>query len=250
MQMVTTGWIGEEPDAAGPAMPVTEMLLARQQRRAGPLETALARSAANDIREAREAAANAPDPDERAAAFVTRGYQPGLLNELSQRLGDTVAELEAEREKIEKGARRQEIAAREHAAGRADVWQMQRMLDGDFGDQAVVERLERRADGIRRQIAEAQEMIAPPQQRETDPLEAASRHAHQVFVEVTRARMAEATEQARQRPAPRPFASVSRGAGRSTEHTGPDCWVCAAARRRDAARDRADYAAVYGEIAR
>jgi len=101
--MVTTGWIGEEPDAAGPAMPVTEMLLARQQRRAGPLETALARSAANDIREAREAAANAPDPDQRAAAFVTRGYQPGLLNELSQRLGDTVAELEAEREKIEKG---------------------------------------------------------------------------------------------------------------------------------------------------
>jgi hypothetical protein len=32
---------------------------------------------------------------------------------------------------------------------------MQRMLDGDFGDQAVVERLERRADGLRRQIAEA-----------------------------------------------------------------------------------------------
>jgi hypothetical protein len=99
--------------------------------------------------------------------------------------------------------------------------------DGDFGDQATVERLERRADGLRRQIAEAQAAIAPPERRTPDPLEAASRHAHEVFVEVTRARMAEATE-----------------------HTGPDCPVCAEARRRDAARDREDYAAVYGEIAR
>jgi len=55
------------------------------------------------------------------------------------------------------------------------------------------------------------------------------------------------------RPVPQerpPFGSASRGAGRSTEHTGDDCWVCAEGRRRDAARDRADYAAVYGEIAR
>jgi hypothetical protein len=245
--MVTTGWIADEPDAGAPALPVTQMMLARQQHRAGPLETALARSRANEIREAREAAANAPDPDERAANLVARGYSPGLLNDLSQRLGDTVAELEAEREKVERGARRQEIAGREHAAGRADVWQMQRMLDGDFGDQAVVDRLERRADGLRRQIAEAQEMIAPPQQRKTDPLEAASRHAHQVFVEVTRARMAEAEAR---RPEPRPFASVSRGAGASNEHTGPGCWVCAAARERDAARAREDAVAVYGEIAR
>jgi hypothetical protein len=244
--MITTGWLTEEPDEV-PAMPVTQMMLGRQQHRAGPLETALARSRADEIREAREAAANAPDPDERAANFVARGYSPGLLNDLSQRLGDTVAELEAEREKISRGARRQEIAAREHAAGRADVWQMQRMLDGDFGDQAVVDRLERRADGLRRQIAEAQAMIAPPQQRDSDPLEAASRHAHQVFAELTRQRFAEAQAG---RPEPRPFASVSRGAGRSTEHTGPDCRVCAAARERDAARDRADFVAVYGEITR
>ena len=101
--MVATGWISEEPGAAGPALPVTQMMLARQQHRAGPLETALARSRANEIREAREVAANAPDPDERAANLVARGYSPGLLNDLSQRLGDTVAELEAEREKIEKG---------------------------------------------------------------------------------------------------------------------------------------------------
>jgi len=215
--MGVTGWLGEAPDEF-PAMPVTQMMLARQQHRAGPLETALARSRANEIREAREAAANAPDPDERAANLVARGYSPGLLNDLSQRLGDTVAELEAEREKLEKGARRQEIAAREHAAGRADVWQMQRMLDGDFGDQATVERLERRAESLRRQIAEAQEMIAPPQQRQTDPLEAASRHAHQVFVEATRARMAEAQEQSRCRPEPRPFAG--RGAATDAEPDG------------------------------
>jgi hypothetical protein len=70
--MGVTGWLGEAPDEV-PPMPVTEMLLARQERRAGPLEVALAGSAANDIREAREAAANAPDPDERAASFVARG---------------------------------------------------------------------------------------------------------------------------------------------------------------------------------
>ena len=88
---------------------------------------------------------------------------------------------------------------------------MQRMLDdGDFGDQATVERLERRAEITRQRFAEAQAG----------------------------------------RPEPRPFASVSRGAGRSTEHTGPDCWVCAEARRRDAARAREDAVAVYGEIAR
>jgi hypothetical protein len=246
--MVATGWIGEEPEAAGPAMPVTNMLLANRERRAGPLETALARSRATEAREAREAAAFAPDPDERAANLVARGYSPGMLNDLAQRLGDTVAELEAEREKVSRGARRQEIAGREHAAGRADVWQMQRMLDGDFGDQATVERLERRADGLRRQIAEAQEMIAPPQRRDLDPVEAASRAAHEVFREVTRARWAEVQGGSRPRRERPPFGSVSRG--RSTEHTGPDCWVCAAARERDAARAREDAAAVYGEIAR
>jgi len=55
------------------------------------------------------------------------------------------------------------------------------------------------------------------------------------------------------RPVPQerpPFGSASRGAGRSTEHTGDDCWVCAEGRRRDAARAREDYVAVYGEIAR
>src|SRR5689334_4958230 len=116
-----TGWLAEEPDGA-PPMPLTELHLARQQHRAGPLETALARSAASDIREAREAAANAPDPDERAANFVARGYTPGLLQHLAQRLGDTVAELEAEREKIEKGKRRAEHVMRMQANGQIRAW--------------------------------------------------------------------------------------------------------------------------------
>lgn len=216
--MGVTGWLGEAPDEV-PPMPVTEMLLARQERRAGPLEVALAGSAASDIREAREAAANAPDPDERAASFVARGYQPGLLFELSQRLGDTTDALEAERDKLEKAARRAQFAAREHAAGRADVSRMLSMMDGDDGDESRVAMLERQAAGLRARIAEAQAMIAPPPQRDLDPVEAASRAAHEMFREVTRARMAAAEAR---RPEPRPF--VSRGAGRSTEHTpGGDC---------------------------
>jgi hypothetical protein len=225
--MGVTGWLGEAPDEV-PPMPVTEMMLARQQRRAGPLETALARSAASDIREAREAAANAPDPDERAANLVVRGYTPGLLQELSQRLGDTTAELEAERDKLEKAARRAQFAAREHAAGRADVSRMLSMMDGDDGDESRVALLERRAESLRRQIAGAQAMIAPPQARDPGPVEAASRAAHEVFREVTRARWADVQGGSRPRRERPPFDSVSRG--RSTEHTGPDCRVCAAGR--------------------
>ncbi len=243
--MVTTGWIGEEPDAA-PALPVTEMLLARQQRRAGPLETALARSRADDARAARDEAAFAPDPDERAANFVARGYQPGLLGELAQRLGDTTAEIEAENEKIEKGKRRAEHVMRMHANGQIRAWDVPAAL-GDEGDPGRVEQLERQAKSLRAQIAETQAMISPPQARDLDPVEAASRAAHEVFREVTRARWAEAQGGSRPRRERPPFDSVSRG---STEHTGPDCRVCAAARERDAARAREDAVAVYGEITR
>jgi len=226
--MVTTGWIGEEPEAAGPDMPVTNMLLSMRQR--GPGDTvarALARSDADDARAAREEAAFAPDPDERAANLVGRGYSPGLASQLAQRLADVMAEIETENARIERSARRQERIARDHAAGRITAFDIARMQAGDDeGDPATVERLERRADGLRRQIAEAQAAIAPQQRREMDPVEAASRHAHQVFVEATRAMMAEARQQPR---APRPFASVSRGAG---DH----CQICAEARRMDAAR--------------
>jgi hypothetical protein len=242
--MVTTGWLGagepEEPQAGGFAGFILANRAQPDQGRT--VEQVLARAAQGRDRE--------PEPyddDDRQAALLTRGYVPGLLNDLAQRLGDTVAELETEREKIAKGQRRQETAARMHASGRADVWQMQRMLDGDFGDPGTVERLERRAESLRRQIAEAQNMISPPQRRDLDPVEAATRAAREQFREVTRAMMAEARERSRPQERP-PFDSVSRSGG--TEHTGPDCWVCAAARERDAARAREDAVAVYGEIAR
>jgi hypothetical protein len=242
--MGVTGWLGEAPDEV-PPMLVTQMMLARRERRAGPLEVALARSAADDARALREEAAFAADPDDRAASFVARGYQPGLLQHLAQRLGDTTAALEEERDKLAKAARRAQFAAREHAAGRADVSRMLSMMDGDDGDENRVAMLEHQAQSLRQQIAEAQDMIAPPQQRESDPVAAAASRAQAALAEVTRV-------QARERSAPRerpPFGSVSRG--RSTEHV-PDgyCWVCEEARERDAARAREDAVAVYGEIAR
>ena len=129
-----TGWLNEDPGEK-PAMPLTAMMLGRQERRAGAVETALARSRAADVREALEEAAAAPDPDERAANFIAGGYQPGLLFELQQRLGDVQAELESEREKIEAGARRSERLAREQAAGRLSALDAVRMLDADEGDQ-------------------------------------------------------------------------------------------------------------------
>jgi hypothetical protein len=231
--MATTGWLGsEEPEQthAGGFAGYADFILAH---RAAPGEGHTLEQVFTRAAQARDREPERDDPDEKAAALVTRGYSPGLMSQLSQRLGDVQAELEAEREKIKKGARRQEIAAREHATGRADVWQMQRMLDGDFGDQATVERLERRVASLRAQIADVTEAISPPERRDLDPVEAAASRAHAVFAEVTRARMAEVEAR---RGEPRPFAFVSRGAGGSTEHTGPDCRVCAEARTRDAAR--------------
>ena len=240
--MVTTGWAGEEP-AEAPAAGFAGFILAnRAPADAGrTLEQVFARAAQPDRTEAPY------DDDDRQAALLTRGYRPGMVNELSRRLGDVQAELEAEREKIEQGARRAGRIHRAHEAGRLDAFAVMRAMDFDEGDEGRVRLLERQAASLRAQIADATEAISPPERRAPDPLEAAASRAHAAFAEVTRARMAEVEAR---RPEPRPFASVSRGAGRSTEHTGPDCPVCAEARRRDAARDRADYAAVYGEIAR
>jgi hypothetical protein len=151
---------------------------------------------------------------QRAANLLAAGYQPGLLYELQQRLGDVQAELETEREKIEKAARRSERLARDHAAGRIGAWDVARMQDFDEGDSYRCEQLERHAERIRQQIAEATQAITPPPQRDPDPVAAATRAAHDEFVAVTRAMLAGAP-----RPtAPRPFESASRGAGRSTEH--------------------------------
>ena len=219
--MPATGWFGAGPDDDAPAMPVTAMLLGRQERRAGVVETALARSAAADARQVLEEAASAPDPDERAANLVAAGYQPGLLFELQQRLGDVQAELEAEREKLEKGARRSERLAREHAAGRIGVLDALRMLDADEGDAHRCEQLERRAEGIGRQIAEASQAISPPPQRDADPLEAATRRANAAFRELTRQRMAEAQQSRPQ--APPPFASRAAAGAADADVTCADC---------------------------
>ena len=220
--MTRTGWIGSEPDAGPPALPVTEMLLAHRENRAGPLETALARSDADDARAARDELAFAPDPDERAAGLVSRGYSPGMASLLAQRLADVMTEIEAENAKIEKGKRRQEHLHRAHAAGQITAWDIVRGQDFDEGDPGRVEMLERRADGLRRQIEDAQAAIAPQQQREADPVEAASRHAHQIFAEITRQRFAEA--QAGTRRA-RPFAG--RG-GAAVRNEPVECEACIA----------------------
>jgi hypothetical protein len=175
--MTRTGWIGEEPDEA-PGLPGANFILgmrAAPGERLDPLTRARLASDKPD--------ADPFDPDEKAMNLLARGYSPGMLRSLSEQLGDTTAELEAEREKIEKGKRRQEIAAQAHAAGRVDVFRMQAMLDGDFGDEGRVGLLERRAQSLRQRIGEAQDMIAPPQRRDLDPVESASRAAHLMFRE-------------------------------------------------------------------
>jgi hypothetical protein len=218
--MTRTGWINEDPGER-PAMPVTAMLLGRQERRAGVVETALARSAAADVRQALEEAAAAPDPDERAAGLLAGGYKPGLLYELQQRLGDVQAELESERSKIEKGRLRQERIAREQAAGRITGLDVFRMQDFDEGDRARCEQLERRAAAISRQIVEASQAISPAPQRDPDPVTAASRAAHDEFVAVTRARLSGSPRPAAPRPsgpppvAPGALSTPGRTAGRA-----------------------------------
>jgi hypothetical protein len=210
-RQVETGWTGEGPDA-GPAMPMTSMVLATRQHEGDTLAIALARSQAQERREFREAAAGAVDADERAANLVARGLMPGQVSELNIRLADTQAQLADEEAKLERAAKRQERIRRDHAAGKIDVFDIARMqaADTDEGDPAAVERLTRRRDSLQRQLAEAMQLMAP-QRAPEDPLEAASRRAHQVFREVTRQRMADAQAG---RAAPRerrPFASASRG---------------------------------------
>lgn len=230
--MTTTGW-GEPPEAERPPMPLTEQLMRNRERGPGDtLALALARGRAAEARELREEIALARDPDEIAAGMVNRGLAPGMISDLGQRLADAEAELAGEREKIAKGERVTERVSGMLARGQLGGLEAAQMMDGDFGDAQRAAQLERRADRLRRQLGEAQAMIAPPQERELDGVEAASRDAHRMFTEITRQRMAEAREG---RPVVRPFAddSVSRG---GTEHTGAGCWVCAQGHQRDAAR--------------
>lgn len=215
-----TGWISEEPDVESPAMPLSGIVLATKQHDGDTLAIALARSQAADRREAREREAGAVDPDARAAEMIARGVLPGQMSGLAQRLGDTLAELAAEREKIERGQRRQEQVVRAHQNGQITAFDIARM-DFDEGDPGAVARLERRAGSLQRQIREASEAMAP-QRTPEDPLEAASRRArqagHEAFREVTRQRMTEAEAGVR-----RPPFFAGRGVAVRSEVTCADC---------------------------
>jgi hypothetical protein len=204
------GW----PEAPGaPALPVTEMLLANKRYEPGDnLAMALARS--------RDEPDEQPDPDERAANLVARGVRPGMVSELSAKLADCETELAAEQEKLEKAARRQERIRRDHDRGLITAWDIARMQDFDEGDAARAARLERKAERLRAQLAEAAALISPAAQWRPDPVEDAlgrAREAHREFVESTRAKMA-----GRQPRASRPFGYASRG-GTADKVTCPDC---------------------------
>jgi hypothetical protein len=221
-EMGVTGWIGEEPDRQAPAMPTTAFLLANRAdpEQARTLEQVLARALVVPDRSGPER----EDPDDRYAAMVSRGYAPGLLSQLAQRLGDVSAELQAEREKLEQGAIRAGQVHRMHEAGRIRAWDIPAML-GDLGDEGTVARLERQQASLQQQLDAASEAIAPPERRDPDPLEAAAQRAHAAFAEVTRARMAE-LEAGVRRSRPRPPFFAGRGVAVRSEVT---CGGCKAA---------------------
>lgn len=221
--MTATGWTNEPSEA--PALPLTQLLMAsRGENAATPLELALARGRADDRRAALEAATSAPDPDERAASFVARGYMPGMVSQLTQRLADTEAQLAEEEARIEATARRSQRTHEMHQRGQIDIsGVIARMQDTEEGDPARLATLTRRRDSLRQQIAQAAELMAPPRERAVDAVESASRHAHDEFVAVTRARMAAAASGAPQRER-RPFAGRGGVAVRSDQPvTCPDC---------------------------
>jgi hypothetical protein len=197
--MTKTGWISDEPEETHAPGFAGFILQNRADPNAGrTLEEALARAAHADDRRGRE---EPVDPDDRIAALVTRGYVPGQVSHLALRLQEVESELAAEEDKLEKAAHRSEWRHRDHAAGRITVADIVRMQAGDTdeGDPAAVERLSKRAAGLREQIRETMAMISPAQARTPDAYEAAASRAHQVFVEATRAQLAEAQGQARAR---------------------------------------------------
>jgi hypothetical protein len=228
--MGITGWIAEEPDAA-PALPATNFILSQRAAPAGPatLDQAVNRVLSRAERPGRYDAGPEPeDPDERAANLLMRGYAPGLVNELSQRLGDVQAALEAEKEKISQGTRRAARIHRAHEAGRLDAFAVMRAMDFDEGDEGRVRLLERRAESLRHQIDDAMQAVSPPERPAPGPVEAAAQRAQQILAQVTeelrlkdqadaqaRAQLERERREFYAARGRRPFAS--RSAGRSTE---------------------------------
>jgi hypothetical protein len=216
------GWSQAGPeDDEGQALPVTGLLMSVRgsQDEGRTLGQVLARAMRPDK------PAELPDPDERAANMLARGYSPGTMSVLSSRLGEAQAELAGEREKLEADAKWNERVQRDHAAGRISATDIARSwMARDEGDADKVARLERRVASLQRQLGDVTAVIAPQGQQFADPVEQASRHAHQVFVETTRQRMADAAA-GRAPRARRPFASISRGAAGGDEV--PECEHCA-----------------------
>jgi hypothetical protein len=182
-----SGWIREDEPGAAPALPVTNFILSQRAAPAGPvtLPQAVGRVLTQAERPGRyDAGPEREDPDERAANLVSRGYVPGQLYELQQRLGDVEAEAEAEREKIAAGAARAVVIHRAHEAGRLDAFAVMRAMDFDEGDENRVRLLEHRAESLRAQIADVTAAISPPQLRERDGVEAAASRAQQILAQV------------------------------------------------------------------
>ncbi len=162
--MSQTAWMSE-PEPEAPDLPVTSMLLRNRERGPGDtLAEAQARSAAAEARQARREADAVRDPDEIAASLISRGYAPGMMSGLAGRLADATAELEAEREKIEKGARRAEHVRGMLERGQIGALESVQRLDGDFGDSHRAEQLERRVESLRSQMAEGAQLMVPPEQ--------------------------------------------------------------------------------------
>src|SRR5450755_4632982 len=88
------------------------------------------------------------DQDEAVGNLLARGYPAGAVSDLSRRLADVEGDLAAEREKIERGARRAEHVSRDLAAGRIGAMEASARLDGDFGDAHRAEQLEARRDSL------------------------------------------------------------------------------------------------------
>jgi hypothetical protein len=125
------------------------------------------------------------DSDVQAANLLARGYVPGSASQLAQRYGDTLAELETERDKVEASQRRQERIRRDHDLGKITVFDIMRMQDADEGDPHRVEVLEQRAASLRQQLEEVQQIVSP-RPAPVDPYLEMSRTANRALAELAR----------------------------------------------------------------
>ena len=235
-------------------MPLTELALrARQPVPGGVVGASMARAAAAEVREERARAV--ADPDERAANLISRGYAPGAISQLSGRLAETEAELADEEAKIAKAAKRAARVQRDFAADKIGMAELLAAQDDGEGDSRKVEKLQRRAESLRRQIREAAEASMPRAAHEANAVEAAVQRSREALAEVARLGAEEDAAAARSRAkmaADRREFYRARGgtpfgdSGAGAPLTEADCEVCSAARAGEAQRAIASH----GEITR